>query len=159
MAEVILRDIRSDLLTFDLGSQRCAIALADVVEVVRIVAMAHLPDAPPLVEGIINLRGRVVPVLDLRARFGLPPKAVDLTDHLVVARAGPRLVAIRVDRARALVDVGPGDIDAAASTGNAVAGVAKLPDGLVLIHDLVTFLSAAEGERLDAAVAAADHGC
>ncbi len=153
-----MRDVRSDLLTFDLGSQRCAVALADVVEVVRMVAMSHLPDAPPLVEGIINLRGQVVPVLDLRARFGLASKAVDLSDHLVVARAGPRLAAIRVDHARALVDVGPGDVEAGASTGNALAGVAKLPDGLVLIHDLATFLSAAEGERLDAALDAADRG-
>jgi len=76
----------------------------------------------------------------------------------VVARAGPRTVAIRVDHARALVDVGPGDIEDAGSTGKALAGVAKLPDGLVLIHDLATFLSAAEGERLDAAVDAADRG-
>ncbi len=153
-----MRDAPSDLLTFDLGGQRCAIALGDVIEVVRMVAMARLPDAPPLVEGIVNLRGRVVPVLDLRARFGLAPKTIDLSDHLVIARAGVRLVAIRVDHARALVEVGPGDVEAAASTGNAVAGVAKLSDGLVLIHDLVTFLSAAEGERLDAAVDAARHG-
>lgn len=153
-----MRDVRRDLLTFDLDSQRCAVALDNVVEVVRMVAMAHLPDAPPLVEGMINLRGRVVPVLDLRARFGLASKGVALTDHLVIARAGSRTVAIRVDRARALVDVGPGDVDAAVSTGNAVAGVAKLPDGLVLIHDLATFLSTAEAVRLDAAVIAADRG-
>lgn len=153
-----MRDVRRDLLTFDLGSQRCAVALADVVEVVRMVAMAHLPDAPPLVEGMINLRGRVVPVLDLRARFGLAPKTVALSDHLVIAQPGARAVAIRVDRACALVDIGPDDVEAAGSTGNAVAGVAKLPDGLVLIHDLATFLSAAESERLDAAMVAADRG-
>ncbi len=153
-----MRNGRSDLLTFDLGSQRCAVALADVVEVVRMVAMAHLPGAPALVEGMINLRGRVVPVLDLRARFGLGATVIEVSDHLIIARARSRLVAIRVDAARALVSVGSGDIEAAESTGAAVAGVAKLPDGLVLIHDLATFLSAAEGERLDAAVGAAGHG-
>lgn len=149
---------RSDLLTFDLGSQRCAVAVADVIEVVRMVAMAHLPDAPPLVEGIINLRGHVVPVLDLRARFGLPPKAVDLSDHLLVARAGPRTVAIRVDRAQSLVEVDTDDIDRPASSGNALAGVARLPDGLALIHDLATFLSAEAGQSLDAALVAVDDG-
>ncbi len=153
-----MRNGRSDLLTFDLGSQRCAVALADVVEVVRMVAVAHLPGAPALVEGMINLRGRVVPVLDLRARFGLSPKTVELSDHLIIARARSRLVAIRVDGARALVTVAPGDVEDAESSGAAVAGVAKLPDGLVLIHDLATFLSAAEAERLDAAVGAAGHG-
>lgn len=153
-----MRDGRGDLLTFDLGSQRCALVLADVVEVVRVVAMAHLPDAPPLVEGIIDLRGVVVPVLDLRARFGLPPKAVDLSDHLLIARAGLRLVAIRVDHARSLVGIDPGDIDHPPSAGNALAGVAKLPDGLALIHDLATFLSADEGQSLDDALGAADRG-
>lgn len=150
-----MRDGRGDLLTFDLGGQRCALVLADVVEVVRMVAMAHLPDAPPLVEGIINLRGEVVPVLDLRARFGLPPKAIELSDHLLIARAGLRLVAIRVDHARSLVGIEPGDIDRPPSVGNALAGVAKLPDGLALIHDLATFLSAGEGQSLDAALVAA----
>jgi purine-binding chemotaxis protein CheW len=153
-----VRDGRGDLLTFDLGSQRCALVLADVVEVVRVVAMAHLPDAPPLVEGIVNLRGEVVPVFDLRARFGLAPKAVELSDHLLIARAGPRTVAIRVDCARALVEVDPRDIDRPVTSGNALAGVAKLADGLALIHDLATFLSASEAQALDTALVAADRG-
>jgi purine-binding chemotaxis protein CheW len=141
-----------DLLVFDLGRQRFGIVLAAVSEVVRAVALARLPKAPAVVEGIINLRGTIVPVLDIRARFRLPAKTIEISDHLVVARAGPRIVAIRADRVVDVLAVDPNDIDdakLAAVSSAYVSGVAKLPGGLLLIHDLATFLSGAEEERLD----------
>src|SRR5437016_2215466 len=80
-----------DLVTFELGGQRYAILAADAVEVQRAVAVARLPRSPPIVEGVIDLRGALVPVLDVRSRFGLPPRPPVPADHLVfarVARAG-----------------------------------------------------------------------
>lgn len=85
------------LLAFELSGQRYGLPLAAVLEVVRAVAITPLPGVPPVVEGAINVRGRVVPVLDLRARFGLPPHPLDPDQHLVLARTGRRLVAVRTD--------------------------------------------------------------
>lgn len=140
------------LLTFELDGQRFGLAMADVQEVVRAAAFARLPKAPQIIEGVLNFRGSAVPVLDIRARFGLPPRAVRTSDHLVVAHAGTRVVAIRVDRVSDLIEVAATDIeDVTAVTPHSdyVSGVLKLPGDIVFIHDLSTFLSAAEAADLD----------
>jgi purine-binding chemotaxis protein CheW len=140
-----------EILVFELDDQRYALPLVGVQEVVRAVALTRLPGAPPIIEGAIDVRGRVVPVLDLRARFGLPPRPLHPDQHLILARAGKRLVAIRVDRVSWFLEVDPVEIATAASitpTVKRIAGVARVADGLVLIHDLETFLTAAEAETL-----------
>jgi purine-binding chemotaxis protein CheW len=142
-------------LTFAIGTQRFGIPIADIQEIIRAVSLTQLPKAPRIIEGLIDLRGAVIPVLNIRSRFQLPPKAIEPADHLVIARARQRVVGIRVDRAIAVIAMDErvvDDIGAVAPTCEYVAGVAKLPDGLVLIHDLATFLSAAEAETLDAFV-------
>ena len=139
----------------EVGGQRYGLPSSDVVEVLRAVTVTPLPKAPAIVEGVINVRGTVVPVLDIRSRFRLPAKALSYTDHLAVARVDGRTVALRVDRAWGLLRINEPDLMAAEelAVGSAyVAGVAKLPDGLVLIHDLRTFLSQAESVELDAAL-------
>ncbi|HVY62409.1 MAG TPA: chemotaxis protein CheW [Planctomycetota bacterium] len=152
---------RIDLLVFELERQRCALLAQDVVEVQRAVAAARLPAGPAIVEGVIDLRGKVVPVLDVRLRLGLPARALSPADHLIVTRVaasgGPRVVALRVDQGLELASVPAAAIeDARAAVPGArhVAGVAKLPDGLVLIHDLRGFLSLDEERSIDAAIAA-----
>jgi purine-binding chemotaxis protein CheW len=145
-------DSKIKLLTFEIWHERFGIPLTDVREIVRAVSIVRLPKAPPVVEGIINVRGSVVPTLDIRARFKLPPKTVEPSDHLVIAFAKRRLVAIRVDRVTDLMTLAKSDVEDVASTvpgSDLIAGVAKLDDGLLLIHDLSTFLSATEAEALD----------
>jgi purine-binding chemotaxis protein CheW len=143
-----------DVLVFEVGGVRYALPASDVREIVRAVTIVPLPKAPPIVEGVIDVRGDLVPVLDVRSRFRLAPKSLSHTDHLVLAWAGPRLVAIRVDRAQNLLRVEPESIaDPTLTTRDVqyVAGVAKLPDGLVLIHDLRAFLDEAEATAIDQA--------
>lgn len=141
-----------DVLVFHLNGQRYGLVSADVRQVVRAVAIAPLPQAPSIVEGVINLRGALVPVLDIRARFELPAKPLALADQLIVATAGRRVVALRVEAPLDFIAIDPALIeDPAPMVGHVglIAGVAKLPDGLVLIHKLRVFLSAAEGQALD----------
>ncbi|MBV9774635.1 MAG: chemotaxis protein CheW [Gemmatimonadetes bacterium] len=145
-----------EVLLFEVFAERCGIAVTEVRSVVRAVAVARLPGAPPVVEGVIDLRGETVPVLALRRRFRLPERPLHPDDVFVVARAGARTVALWVDAAVGMAVVDPAAIEPAgalvADPGH-VAGVARLPDGLLLIHDPATFLSAAEADRLDAALA------
>jgi purine-binding chemotaxis protein CheW len=150
-----------DVVVFEVGGQRYGLPAADVREVVHAVPPVPLPRAPAVVEGVINLRGRVVPVLDVRARFRLPAKAVEHTDHLLVAQAGERLVALRVDRTTDLVRLDAADVEDAKGVvpgAEYIAWVAKLPDNVVLIHDLRTFLSRAESEALAEAMPAGGEG-
>jgi purine-binding chemotaxis protein CheW len=128
-----------DILVFEVGGQRHGLAAGDVREILRAVAAVPLPQAPPGVEGVINLRGRVIPVVDLRLRFRLPPRPVLPTDHLIVARSGDRLVALRVDRAEDLVRLDRADLQPA---GPDAGPVAKLADGLVPVHTLDELLPA-----------------
>lgn len=147
---------RLDVLVFALGGHRYGLLSSGVAEIVPAVTIVPLPDAPPIVEGIINVRGRLVPVLDIRARFRLLAKPLAHTDHLILAWAGPRLVAIRADRALELAQIDGDKVEDSDAVGGSqyLAGVAKLGDGLVLIHDLQTFLAQAEVVALDQALAA-----
>ena len=148
----------TEVLVFEVGGQRYGLPTADVRELVRAVSITPLPYAPAGIEGVVDVRGLLLPVLDLRARFRLPAKLLDPSDQFIVASAGTRGVILRVDRAThlALLDqaVLPSNPNEAPETAY-MAGVARLEDGLVLIHDMATFLSAAEGEALDTALSAA----
>jgi purine-binding chemotaxis protein CheW len=146
----------TEVLVFEVAGQKYALPTRDVRELVRAVAITRLPDAPAVIEGVVNVRGCVFPVLDVRARFGLPSRALDVSDHFIVASAGSRGVILRVDRATHLAFVDEKCVQPSESLGASrahVAGVAKMEGGLVLIHDVATFLSAAEATSLDAALA------
>lgn len=144
------------LMVFRLAGQRYGLAAADVLEVQRMVAVVPLPGAPDIVEGVIDLRGSLVPVVDVRQRFDLAPKPIETADHLVVAHAGPRKVALRVDAVLGLVDVADDALDTAVAElpgVEHVEGVAHDDEGLILVHDLARFLSLEEGQDLDGASA------
>ena len=139
------------LLTFAIGRQRFGLRLDRVQEIIQSVRLARLPTAPQIVEGLVDLRGTVVPVLDVRSRFCMPSKAIEPSDHIVIAQANEHVVGIRVDRAIDVLTLPEHDIEdvSAASASEYVAGVVKLPDGLLFIHDLATFLTEAEADALD----------
>ncbi|WP_395834266.1 chemotaxis protein CheW [Archangium violaceum] len=145
-----------EVLLFTLEGQRYALPMEDVRELVRAVRLTPLPRAPVVVEGLLDLRGELLPVLDMRRRFRLPARPLSSSDHLVVAQAGSRRVALRVDRAEGLLALEPGSLDSTPRElpgVGYVAGALKLPDGLVLLHDLRTFLSEAEALELEEALA------
>jgi len=149
--------VAREVLVFEVGGQRYGLPTVDVRELVRAVTITPLPNAPAAIEGVVNVRGHVLPVLDVRSRFRLPAKALDPSDHFIVASAGPRGVILRVDRATHLAFVDEASVQPSQTLGPSatyVAGVAKLDDGLMLIHDLTTFLSAAEAASLDEALLA-----
>jgi purine-binding chemotaxis protein CheW len=145
-----------EVLLFTLEGHRYALPMGDVRELLRAARLTPLPRAPAVVEGLLDLRGELLPVLDMRRRFRLPVRPLASSDHLVVAQAGPRRVALRVDRAEGLLALEPGQLDLSPQElpgVGYVAGALKLPEGLVLLHDLRTFLSEAEGLALEEALA------
>ncbi|MGH7589840.1 MAG: chemotaxis protein CheW [Gemmatimonadales bacterium] len=145
----------NQFLVFEVAGRRLALPASALHEVVRAVAITPLPKAPPIVEGVVNVRGTLVPALDIRQRFGLPGVPVAPGQHLLIARAGSRTVALRVDRALDLIAVDKSAIASAARVAPGaeyVAGIAKLPDGVLVIHDLERFLSLDEAADIDAAL-------
>jgi purine-binding chemotaxis protein CheW len=144
---------RSDtLLVFTLSEQRCALALSDVERIVRVVEITPLPKAPEIVMGLINVRGRAIPVLNIRTLFNLPEAGIALSDQMIIARTSRRTVAILVDNAVGVVDCGQEDITAAEELFPGIGylkGVVKLRDGIAYIYDLNSFLSLDEEAMLD----------
>jgi len=145
--------IRLVLLTVD--GQTYALHLEAVDRILRMVEVTRLPEAPDVVEGVVNIRGEVVPVVSIRRRLGLARRAVGLSDSLVVARARTRRLAIIAESVLGVVER---PADAVVSTGGIardiqhIEGVLKTSDGLVLIHDLDRFFSPQEEQSLDLAL-------
>jgi purine-binding chemotaxis protein CheW len=140
------------LVVFRLDAQRYALPIAAVERIVRAVEVTPLPSAPSIVLGVIDIEGRLLPVLDVRRRFRLPEREITMTDQFLIARTARRAVVLVVDEAQSVIErpqseiVGPKQI---APGIEQIEGVIKLDDGLVLIHDLEKFLSLDEAHALD----------
>lgn len=149
------------VLVFQVGGQRFGLPAHSVREAFRAVSIAPLPKAPKVVEGVVNVRGEVVPVLDIRSRFRLPKKDPEPADHIILAELAGRPLALRVDRVMELASLPSTEIETgktAMPLGDYVSGVAKLPDGLVLIHDLGSFLSREESLELGESLSTGTRG-
>lgn len=143
---------------FTLDDRVYALRLAAVERVARMVAVTPLPKAPEIVMGVVNVRGRILAVFDIRRRFHLPAREIAVSDLLVIARTSRRAAALVADAVAGVREYPEEAVVEAKSVLPGleyVEGVVKLPDGLVLIHDLDRFLSLDEGESLDRALASA----
>jgi purine-binding chemotaxis protein CheW len=145
----------ASLLVFRLDGSLCAIAASDVVEVHAAVATSPLPRAPGYIAGVIDVRGAIVPVLDLRVRFGLPARLMELDDRFIVIRARGQFLALWVD---AVEEFGPGTAATWRNAGGLIAGdcslagVAVLDGGLATIHDVDAFVAQCEADAVFEAV-------
>jgi len=145
----------TQLVVFALNGQRYALPLAVVARIVRAVEVTPLPGAPAMVLGAIDVAGRVLPVLSLRRRFGLPEREIGPADQFLLACTTRRTVALVVDEAQGVMEcpataiIRPAQIVPGLEQ---LQGVVKLADGLVLIHDLEKFLSLDEARALDEAL-------
>jgi purine-binding chemotaxis protein CheW len=140
---------------FSLDAGRYALPLAAVERIVRAVEITRLPSAPPIVLGAIDVQGRVLPVFNIRRRFGLPERDIGPSDHFLIARSADRSVVLVIDAAQDVLQSTVSDTISAANIATGlehIQGVIRLPDGLVLIQDLDLFLSAAESRALDDAL-------
>jgi purine-binding chemotaxis protein CheW len=142
------------LLVFCLGDQRYALHVETVERVLRAVEVTPIADAPRNVLGLINVYGRIIPVFDLRKQLGLPGKETELSDHLIVARAGERPVALRVDKVSGITEC-PADQETEAQAIlpglDQMEGIARLKDGMVIIEDLDRLCSQTAAQLANAA--------
>lgn len=141
---------------FRLDEVRCALRLSSVIRALRAVEITPLPNAPSIVMGVINLGGRIIPVVSLRRRFSLPERDLRLADQLLIAMTsggmshGGRTLALVVDEVVGVLDLSAQETAAENILPGLehLHGVAKTPDGLVFVYDLDTFLSLEEEEAL-----------
>ena len=139
------------LILFRLDGRRCALAASAVAEILAAVATSPLPRQPNYIAGVIDLRGAIVPVLDLRVRFGLPSRPLELTDHFIVVRAAGRALALWVDEVEAFASSDSAGWTACGGLvagDRSLAGVAALSGGLATIHDVGAFVAQCEADAV-----------
>ncbi|HUW06952.1 MAG TPA: chemotaxis protein CheW [Williamwhitmania sp.] len=140
------------IVLFNLDGQHYGLYLAAVDRVVPVVEIASLPKAPDIVMGVVNFHGEIIPVINVRKRFNLPIRALELNDQLIIARTSKRLVALVVDSVLGVHELKNSqlvNIEESFRYTNYLAGIAKVDDDIVLIHDLEKFLSLDEQQQID----------
>lgn len=140
---------------FELAGTTYAVPSAQVQQLEMLEDITPVPGAPAFVEGVVLLRGQVVPVVDLRRRFGFPAAEHDLRTRLIVVTLGERRVGLIVDSAREFITIPnqaiqPPPEAIAGISGDWLAGVANLKDRLILILDLQRVLTLEEQAALQA---------
>ena len=147
------------VVSFRLGAEEYAIEITKVKEIILVEGITRVPQMPPYIEGIINLRGTVIPVVDLRQRFGVGSHALSEHTRIVVTRMEGRIVGMIVDAVSRVMKIPKANIqpppDTIASVaGEYLVGVAKLDDRMQLLLDIEKVLHADEKRQLSAPSAA-----
>ncbi len=126
--------------------------ILSVQEIIRMMDITKVPRAPDFVEGVINLRGKVIPIIDLRKRFGLSTRDHDKHTRIIVIEINNMIVGFVVDSVSEVLRIPPARWSA--TTGRVgleseyISGVGKLEDRLLILLDLNKLLSGEERDML-----------
>jgi chemotaxis signal transduction protein len=138
------------VVAFMLDGQRYALPIGRVREIQQIVAFSDVPAGGAGVVGMVNLRGQVIPAVDMRQLLGLPSREYNLETPMVIAETRGKLVAMIVDEVRDVFELPPGcmqDAPTLHQLASKMIGVARLGDGLVYVLDLDLLFDADLFER------------
>jgi purine-binding chemotaxis protein CheW len=141
---------------FRIGNETFGVLIASVREIVRVPEITAVPSAPETVEGVINLRGKIIPVMDLRKRFGHFDVQPDKKNRILVVELEHKLVGLIVNAASEVLKIPPSDIEAPGSVfaegeSSYVTGVGKLKGRLIILLDVSKLLQHQEVKRLEEA--------
>jgi purine-binding chemotaxis protein CheW len=129
------------LVTFQLLKEEYGIEIASVQEIIRATDITPVPGAPGHVRGVINLRGKIIPVVDLRVRFSLPTADSSDSQRIVVVELKEKRIGMLVDSVSQVIKIPSGVVEdmpeeAISVDENFIKGVGKLDDRLIIILDL-----------------------
>ena len=127
-------------LTFMLGGESYGLAITAVTEIIGFQQITPVPDVPHYVRGIINLRGKVIPVMDVRARFGMDGRDYDARTCIIVVQIRDASVGLIVDTVSEVVDIELSQIEAPPSMGSAAGGGQGFMMGVGKVEDEVKLL-------------------
>lgn len=140
-------------LSFQVADEAYAVSVLQAREIIEYTTVTRVPHAPPAVRGVINLRGSVVPVVDLAVKFGLPASEIGRRTCVVIVECTldgeSTAMGVMADAVNSVLDLGPADIEPAPSFGTRVRteylkGMGKLEQGFVLLLDMDKLLTTDE---------------
>jgi purine-binding chemotaxis protein CheW len=134
------------LVRFVVGEEEFAVPILSVQEINRMMQITRVPQSPSFVEGVINLRGRIIPVADLRKRFGMEAKDRNSESRIIVVEVEERTLGFVVDRVQEVLRVNKSIVDSAPEMVTSIdsayiEGIAKLDDRLLILLDLTRLFS------------------
>ena len=141
---------------FRIGNETYGVRIGSVREIVRVPEITAVPSAPDTIEGVINLRGKIIPVMDLRKRFGLTEITTDKKNRILVVELDNKLLGLIVNSASEVLKIPPSDVEAPGSVfadgqSGYVTGVGKLKGRLIILLDISKLLHRPELKRLEEA--------
>jgi len=144
-----VKEERREVLVFILGGEEYAVDILKVQEIRGYVKVTAIPAAPAYLKGVVNLRGIIVPVIDMRIKFGLADPKYDSFTVVIILRVAGRVIGIVVDAVSDVVRLAPSEVKAAPALGSIVdsgflAGLATQGDRMILLLEIEKFLSSGE---------------
>jgi len=142
---------------FQVGRETYGVPIISLHEIVRVPEITAVPDAPDYMEGVINLRGKIVSVIDLRKRFGEPKRALNRRNRILVVEHGGRLSGLIVDSASEVIKIPAAEIEPSPATLqegglHCVTGLGKYRGRLIVLLDMAKLLeSGARKEQAELA--------
>lgn len=137
------------LVTFSIGEEEFGVDILKVQEIIRTMEITKVPRAPEFVEGVINLRGKVIPIVDLRKRFGLEARDHDKHTRIIVIEINQMIVGFVVDSVSEVLRIPSNTVEppppvVSGLESEYISGVGKLQDRLLILLDLNRLLSGEE---------------
>jgi purine-binding chemotaxis protein CheW len=134
------------LVTFSIEDEEFGVEILKVQEIIRMLEITRVPRAPQFVEGVINLRGKVIPIIDLRKRFGLETRPHDKNTRIIVIEINAMIVGFVVDSVSEVLRIPANTIEppppvVSGFDSEYISGVGKLQDRLLILLDLDRLLS------------------
>lgn len=162
--EVVLDDYDEDdedtqkdkFLTFQVGTEEFGISIRHVTEIIGLQKITDVPDMPDFIKGVINLRGKVIPVMDVRSRFKLESREYDDRTCIVVVNIKDKSVGLVVDRVSEVADIPESQIEPPAQIGSGTAsryiqGMGKIDEDVKILLDVDRLLYEDELESISQA--------
>ncbi len=142
------------LVSFVVGKEEFAISILSVQEINRMMKITRVPHSPEFIEGVINLRGRIIPVMDLRKRFGLEALEDTSDARIIVVDVAGRVIGFTVDRVNEVLRIDAQIVEPPPTMVSSVdtefiQGVGKLDDRLLILLDLERLFSGEELRQVD----------
>jgi purine-binding chemotaxis protein CheW len=153
MSANVMGDVEEQLVVFDVGEEVYGVDIGMVQEIIRMQAITKVPGAPSFVEGIINLRGKIIPVIDLRRRFRLPAGEAKKSSRIVVVEVDGPVIGMVVDAVSEVLRIPadciePPSMIVTGADSDYIRGIAKLEDRLIILLQLERILSDEQEEAL-----------
>lgn len=143
---------KNEIVVFAIGERTVGVPASLVRELTRAVAITKLPGAPPGVDGVIDVRGTLIPVVDLSERFGVVPRSIRSSDHLLICDVTVGPLAVRADRVLGLRATSAEAVPPGAESDAIVRNLMRTSDGVIVICELSAFLAEADIPQLASAI-------